>query len=155
MTKTSPHPEPPSKNRLRLWLQMLKSTRIIEAELREKLRAEFGTTLPRFDVMAALSRYRDGLKMRQLSGVLRVSNGNVTGIVDRLVAEGFVVRTAVEGDRRAWLVRLTDAGRAEFASQAAAHEAWIDQLLSGMSPDATTAVRAGLDSLTAALDHKD
>ena len=55
--------EEPSKERLRLWLRMLKSTRSIEGKLRESFRDEFETTLPRFDVMAALSRFEDGLKM--------------------------------------------------------------------------------------------
>src|SRR5690606_31303841 len=72
-----------SKARLRLWLRLLAVTRMVEGELRERLRG-LETTLPRFDVMAALSRAPDGLKMTELSNVLRVSNGNVTGIVDRL-----------------------------------------------------------------------
>ena len=122
--------EPDSKSRLRLWLRLLRVTRSIESELREKLRLDHATTLPRFDVMAALSRHRDGLKMSELSGVLRVSNGNVTGIIDRLVEEGHVVRVPVEGDRRASAVQLTDKGWAEFQEQAAAHEAWIDAALS-------------------------
>lgn len=124
------HIEPDSKSRLRLWLRLLRVTRSIESELREKLRLDHGTTLPRFDVMAALSRHRQGLKMSELSGVLRVSNGNVTGIIDRLVEEGLVVRVPVEGDRRASAVRLTDKGWTEFQEQAAAHEAWIDAALS-------------------------
>ncbi|MGR3568906.1 MAG: MarR family winged helix-turn-helix transcriptional regulator, partial [Pseudooceanicola nanhaiensis] len=94
-----------------MWLRMLKSTRRVEAALRERLRRDFATTLPRFDVMAALARYEDGLKMSALSGVLRVSNGNVTGIVDRLAEEGLVVRVQVPGDRRASLVRLTRKGQ--------------------------------------------
>jgi len=119
--------------RMRLWLRLLKVSRRIEAELRENLRSEFGSTLPRFDVMAALSRYDEGLKMSELSGVLRVSNGNVTGIVDRLVADSIVVRVPVPGDRRASVVRLTQKGRHEFSRQATAHEGWIDQLLRGFS----------------------
>ncbi|TJZ88874.1 MarR family transcriptional regulator [Paracoccus gahaiensis] len=127
-----------SKARLRLWLRMLKSTRGVEAELRERLRQEFGSTLPRFDVMAALSRYEAGLKMSALSGVLRVSNGNVTGIVDRLADDGIVVRVQVPGDRRATLVRLTRKGQEEFTRQAAAHELWIDELLGDFDePEAT------------------
>jgi DNA-binding MarR family transcriptional regulator len=122
-----------AKTRLRLWLRLLKVSRRIEAELRENLRSEFATTLPRFDVMAALSRFDEGLKMSELSGVLRVSNGNVTGIIDRLVADCIVVRVPVPGDRRASLVRLTNKGRSEFARQAAAHEGWVDQLLSGFT----------------------
>nr|WP_051489527.1 MarR family transcriptional regulator [Roseivivax halodurans] len=108
---------------------MLKSTRRVEAVLRDRLRSEFDTTLPRFDVMAALARFDTGLKMSALSGVLRVSNGNVTGIVDRLAEDGHVVRVQVPGDRRASMVRLTRKGEEEFARQAAAHEAWIAELL--------------------------
>ncbi|SLN24504.1 MarR family winged helix-turn-helix transcriptional regulator [Ruegeria meonggei] len=125
--------EDASKERLRLWLRLLKTTRGIEAQLRENFRTEFDTTLPRFDVMAALSRFEDGLKMSQISGVLRVSNGNVTGIVDRLAEDGLLVRVPVPGDRRAHRVRMTRKGREEFARQAAAHEAWIAEMLGQFS----------------------
>lgn len=129
-----------AKERLRLWLRMLKASRSIENRLRENFRREFGTTLPRFDVLAALSRYADGLKMSQISGVLKVSNGNVTGIVDRLAEEGLLVRVPVPGDRRASLVRLTRKGQEEFAAQAAAHAVWIDDLLSGISAEDARAI---------------
>ena len=133
MTVLGPSLEPDSKARLRLWLRLLKLSRGIEAMIRERLRAEFATTLPRFDVMAALNRYPEGLKMSRLSQVLRVSGGNVTGIVDRLAAEGLAERVAVPGDRRAARVRLTGRGFAEFARQAAAHEGWIDAALGGFT----------------------
>ncbi len=88
--RPAPSAESASKARLRLWLRLLKAARLVEAELRERLRTGHGTTLPRFDVMAALARTPRGCRMSELSGVLRVSNGNVTGIVDRLEAEGLV-----------------------------------------------------------------
>jgi DNA-binding MarR family transcriptional regulator len=122
-----------AKDRLRLWLRLLKLSRFVETELRERFRSEFSSTLPRFDVMAALSRAPEGLKMSRLSAVLRVSNGNVTGIIDRLVEDGFVERVPVAGDRRAMLVRLTDTGAAEFARQADAHEGWVNGLLAEMT----------------------
>ena len=134
-----------SKERLRLWLRMLKASKHIEAELRERLRVEFDTTLPRFDVMAALYRAEAGLKMSELSGVLRVSNGNVTGIVDRLVNDGLIVRVPVDNDRRATTVRLTKAGREDFARMAAAHEAWIDALLGDVDPADIPAMNAVLE----------
>jgi len=121
--------QPVSKQRLRLWLQMLKTTRFIENELREELRLGFQSTLPRFDVMAMLDRTRDGLRMSQLSKQLMVSNGNVTGIIDRLVQEGFVMRVQVKGDKRATLVRLTPKGIEKFAEMANQHEAWINEHL--------------------------
>ncbi|MEY1556151.1 MarR family winged helix-turn-helix transcriptional regulator [Yoonia sp. R2331] len=144
-----------SKERLRLWLRLLKASRSIESNLRENLRDEFATTLPRFDVMAALSRYEDGLKMSALSGVLRVSNGNVTGIVDRLTDDGLLLRVAVPGDRRASLVRLTQRGREEFARQAQAHEAWINDMLADFSAAEAVDIGVRLESLEAALAEKD
>ena len=143
MTSQNTEPELPaprtldvaSKERLRMWLRMLKTTRHVEGRLRERLRADFNSTLPRFDVMAALARFEDGLRMSALSDVLRVSNGNITGIVDRLAEEGLVIRVQVPGDRRATLVRMTQKGKEIFAAQAAAHETWIDELLVGFTPE--------------------
>lgn len=125
----------PAKQRLRVWLRLLKLSRGMENRLREKLRTEFGTTLPRFDVMAALGRHQKGLKMSELSSVLMVSNGNITGIVDRLVADGCIVRVPVAGDRRAWQVQLTGKGREEFAVMAKAHEAWVNAMLDELGPE--------------------
>ena len=136
-----------SKDRLRLWLRLLKLVRLTEGEIRERFRAEFGTTLPRFDVMAALSQHPDGLKMSRLSAVLRVSNGNVTGIVDRLVEDGHLERVPVKGDRRAMIVRMTSEGRKEFVRQAAEHERWIDDLLAGLDAGEARALTDRLGAL--------
>jgi DNA-binding MarR family transcriptional regulator len=128
-----------SKDRLRLWIRLLRATHTIEAELRERLKSEFGSTLPRFDVMSALHRQPDGMLMTDLSRYLLVSNGNVTGIVDRLVTDGFVQRTRRDGDRRTSVVRLTEAGVTQFRRMADAHEGWVDTLLHGVDPsDART-----------------
>nr|WP_325249398.1 MarR family transcriptional regulator [Amylibacter sp.] len=143
-----------SKERLRLWLRFLKASRAIEAQIRDNLRREFASTLPRFDVMAALSRYSDGLKMSQLSEVLRVSNGNVTGIVDRLVEDGILVRVAVPNDRRAWLVRLTERGEKEFAAQAEAHENWINEMLAEFGPKDAANIAIRLEHLEKSLREK-
>ena len=103
--------EKDTKTRLRLWLRLLKLSSGIEAELRRRLKADHGTTLPRFDVLAALFRYPEGLKMSELSSHLKVSNGNVTGILDRLTEEGLALRAAMPGDRRAHLARAAAAPR--------------------------------------------
>ena len=118
---------------LRLWLRLLTCTQLVERQVRSALRAQFDTTLPRFDLMAQLERAPQGLKMNDLSRRMMVTGGNVTGITDQLVAEGLVERVAVAGDRRAFLVRLTSAGRASFAEMALAHEAWIVQAFGELS----------------------
>ena len=116
----SEHPEA-----LRLWLRLLTCTQLIEKQVRSHLRAQFDTTLPRFDLMAQLERAPDGMKMKELSRRMMVTSGNITGITDQLVAEGLVERMDVEGDRRAYLVRLTPQGRAQFNTMARQHEQWI------------------------------
>ena len=134
-----------SKARLRLWLKLLKSVNGIEAEIRRNLRDGHNTTLPRFDVMSALARFPEGLKMSDLSTYLKVSNGNVTGIVDKLTEEGLAERVAVPGDRRAQLARLTAKGRAAFEALALHHENWINGLLDGWSPEDIDALSSRLE----------
>ena len=135
------------KERLRLWVRLLRVARAVEAQLRERLQAEFDTTLPRFDVMAALFRAPDGMTMSEVSRFLLVSNGNVTGIVDRLVSDGLVARANRDGDRRVSLVRLTPAGRAAFRKMASAHQRWVDELLEGVHVDEARLVAAKLQAL--------
>lgn len=146
--------EPLSKSRLRLWLKLLKTSGLIEDELRRRMRAELGTTLPRFDVMSALSRVPDGLKMSEISRRLRVSNGNITGIVDKLTEEGIALRVAVPGDRRANLVRLTPKGREVFAEHASRHEAWINEILAGLNADDVVGMVLRLDHLSDAIEEE-
>lgn len=124
----SEHPEA-----LRLWLRMLTCTQLVEKQVRTQLREQFDTTLPRFDLMSQLERSPEGLKMNELSRRMMVTGGNVTGITDQLVAEGLVERVDVEGDRRAYRVRLTARGRKLFDEMAAEHEAWIVAAFEGLS----------------------
>ena len=119
---------------LKLWLRLLACTTRLESEVRMRLRAEFDTTLPRFDLMAQLERAPAGLTMSELSRRLMVTGGNVTGITDMLEAEGLVARVDHPTDRRAYTVKLTAAGRRLFARMAAAHERWIVGLLAGLDP---------------------
>ncbi|MGZ5200199.1 MAG: MarR family winged helix-turn-helix transcriptional regulator [Ramlibacter sp.] len=119
---------------LKLWLRMLSCTVRIENEIRGRLRETFGITLPRFDLMAQLERYPDGLRMGELSRRMMVTGGNVTGITDLLEKEGLVVRVPDQHDRRAYAVKLTEAGRSAFAGMAVVHERWIEELLHDIPP---------------------
>jgi len=118
-----------------LWLRLLSCSMVIEKRLRGRFADRFATTLPRFDVMAALDRAPGGLTMGQLSRKLLVSNGNVTGLVRQLQSQGLVATAAAQGDKRSSVVALTPAGRALFADLAAAHHAWIEGMLAGLPAD--------------------
>jgi DNA-binding MarR family transcriptional regulator len=118
---------------LRIWLRLLTCTQLIERRVRSGLREDFGTTLPRFDLMAQLERHPEGLKMNELSRLLMVTGGNVTAIVDQLEKEGLVERLDEPADRRAFCIRLTRAGDKSFAEMARAHEQWVVELLGGLT----------------------
>ncbi|MDO9525740.1 MAG: MarR family transcriptional regulator [Gemmobacter sp.] len=146
MTDQEPQPDPHksdplSKRRLKMWIRLLGVTRAAESHLREVLRVEHDTTLPRFDVMAALWRRRDGITMTELSRMLLVSNGNATTVVDRLEKNGLVRRTPSVSDRRTVHVALTDEGLRVFEGLAAGHETEVGTLFGGLS-------EADLDQLT-------
>jgi len=132
---------------LRLWLRMLTTTNLVQTELRTRLRTEFNSTLPRFDLMAQLERHPDGLKMSEISRRLMVTGGNVTGITDQLEKEALVVRDVDPNDRRSISVRLTPAGRALFDKMAIAHEQWVVELFGGLGLDEKVRVHQRLGKL--------
>jgi DNA-binding MarR family transcriptional regulator len=125
----------PDHDVLRVWLRLLSCTTLIENQISSRLRGEFDTTLPRFDVMAQLERFPDGLLMSELSQRLMVSNGNITGITDNLERDGFVERLLLPQDRRARKVRLTNKGREAFNRMAITHETWINDWLGKLELD--------------------
>jgi DNA-binding MarR family transcriptional regulator len=144
--------EPPSKQKLRLWLRLLRTSRGLEGELRGRLRLAFGTTLPKFDVMAALARKGTAMSMTELSRYLMVSNGNVTGLIDRLVAEGHVVRLPHAADRRTTYVQLSPKGAQLFQAMAKAHEGWIAELLEGCDARNAQIMMDQLDRLSISIN---
>jgi DNA-binding MarR family transcriptional regulator len=119
---------------LRLWLRLLTCTTLIEGEVRSRLRERFDVTLPRFDLMAQLDKAPDGMTLSDVSKRMMVSNGNVTGLVERLVESGHLDRRTSESDRRVQVIRLTKLGRAEFRKMAAEHETWIADLFADLTP---------------------
>ncbi|MEM0907736.1 MAG: MarR family transcriptional regulator [Pseudomonadota bacterium] len=117
---------------LRLWLRLFATSNAVEGELSRRLRAEFAMTLPRFDLMAQLDKADNAVTLGELSRRLMVTNGNVTGLVDRLVEDGLVERKVRRADRRSATVCLTADGRALFHEMAEAHRGWVAELFSSL-----------------------
>jgi DNA-binding MarR family transcriptional regulator len=69
-----------------------------------------------------------------------VSGGNVTGLTDQLVGEGWVDRSPDPEDRRATRVRLTETGRTQFKQMAAEHETWLMEMFGGFGRDSEQAL---------------
>ena len=125
---------PDHRDEHRLWLRLLTCTTLIEGEVRSRLRTRFDVTLPRFDLMAQLEKAPGGLTLGELSRRMMVSNGNITGLVERLVESGHIVREPHPTDRRIAYVKLTEAGHAAFAEMAAEHAGWVADLFAGLPP---------------------
>ncbi len=137
---------------LKLWLRMLACTVRIENEIRTRLRAGFGITLPRFDLMAQLERHPDGLRMGELSRRMMVTGGNITGITDQLEREGLVARVPDPQDKRAFAVKLTPAGKEAFAAMAKVHEGWVEELLGHVPAEDKERLIGLLSHMKAGLD---
>ena len=131
--KDTPPCDPLSKRRLKMWIRLLGVTRVAESHLREFLRVNHASTLPRFDVMAALYRRQGGVTMSELSRMLLVSNGNATAVVDRLEMDGLVQRSGSDADRRTVFVALTPAGVTQFEGLASEHEREVNRVFNSLS----------------------
>jgi len=140
---------------IKLWLRMLTCTNRITGKIRSRLRENFNTTLPRFDLLAQLERHPEGLKMSELSKRMMVTTGNVTGITDQLEAEGLVRREVDKGDRRSFVVKLTSEGRRLFGEMAAVHEVWVIELFEGLSSEEKETLYALLGKLKQHLNGKE
>ena len=121
------------KTELRLWLRLLTCTTLIENEVRRRLRENFDITLPRFDLLAQLDRAPDGMTLGELSQRMMVSNGNITGLVDRLVEQGLIRRRPLPHDRRVQIVSLTAEGQREFRAMARINADWVGEIFEGLT----------------------
>ena len=139
---------------LRLWLRLFTCSTMAEREIGASLKREFGSSLPRFDLMAQLERHPEGLRLGALSERLLVTGGNVTWLVNSLEADGLVARRRSPDDGRAWIVALTPEGRRSFAKMARAHERWIRRLIGALSARERTRLHALLGALKHSIRHE-
>lgn len=122
------------KQELRLWLRLLSTTKLMSQEIRRRLRRDFGATLPQFDLLSQLYREDAGLRLGELSKRTMVTNGNITGLVERLEIDGLVSRERPVDDRRVIVACLTEKGRKTFEAMAEAHGTWLEDMMADVDP---------------------
>tara|TARA_Y100000590_G_scaffold285968_1_gene321780 strand:+ start:3099 stop:3593 length:495 start_codon:yes stop_codon:yes gene_type:complete len=142
------------KQSLRLWLRLLACEGLVEQTVRARLRTTFDITLPQFDVLSELEHAGEALTMSQLSDNLMVSNGNVTGVVDRLERDGYVRRAASPTDRRVQYIELTAHGVNAFRQMARVHERWITDLFSDLTANEIQTLIVGLNKAKSSISSK-
>ena len=92
--------------------------------------------------------------MTELSRRLMVSGGNVTGLTDRLVADGLVKREQDPSDRRVQIIALSDYGYERFTQVAHEHEKWIGELFEDLNSNQMRVLNQTLGQLKTSLEEK-
>ena len=113
-------------------------------QLYRPLLEEIGLTYPQFLVMVALWQ-REGGTVKDLGDALYLDSSTLTPLLKRLEAAGLITRTRNPRDERQVLLTVTDAGNALREQAARVSCAIVDAV--GLSAEATTALRAGLDGI--------
>ena len=143
---------------VKTWLRLLSCTTQIETEIRRRLRTHFDMTLPRFDYLAQLHRFREeqpeGLRMNALSRYLMVTGGNVTSLTDELEKTGYVTRQVDPEDRRSFRIALTLRGKRAVERVAEEHERWVVELLAGLDAGEGDQLHALLGHLRLSLTRR-
>jgi DNA-binding MarR family transcriptional regulator len=98
-----------------------------------RLRA-FDLSVPQCDVLTTLTE-REGLSQQELAARLYVTKGNISGLIDRLVANGLVERRALAGDRRSHAIHLTPAGRELAKRGIEAQRDFVSQTFGRITPE--------------------
>ncbi|MEX2125664.1 MAG: MarR family transcriptional regulator [Woeseia sp.] len=117
----------------RAWLALLRCYSRIERELMQSIAQRYDSSLPRYDVLTALAMSEDGLTMGELATILKVSKGNITGVVRRLKSDGLVKKVTSREDRRVQSVTISPQGLRLWEEMHEDYDRIITQLLSGRS----------------------
>jgi DNA-binding MarR family transcriptional regulator len=117
----------------RVWFRLLRLESRINTALGSRLRA-LGLTAPQCDVLTTLTE-REGVSQQELAERLYVTKGNISGLIDRLVASGLVERRAIAGDRRSHAIYLTAGGRRRAHEAIAMQREFVAQTFGQLSPD--------------------
>ncbi len=123
-------------------------TLAITSRLLEQALADM--TLPQFRILLLVARMPE--RANRLANQASVSRPSLTGVLDGLVARGWVRRREVDGDRRGVRLEATSTGRKALRGAQRAVAARVDALLGQLEPDRRATAAAGLEALGEAID---
>lgn len=118
-----------NKINTRLWLHLLSAVKMIESELQLRMRSTFNSSLSRFDILSQLERHPNGIRIGELSELIIVTAGNLTGLSTRLEKDGLITRIPDPSDKRACIIKITPTGLDMFYEMSKKHQIWINELL--------------------------
>src|SRR5215471_6908963 len=122
---------------LNIWRNLHLTDAIICHELNARLAARAGCSLTEHDVLAWVSAApSQRLRMADLAGLLRVTPGGLTRIVDRTVERGWIQRDRPADNRREVYAVLTSAGRSLLRSARQTYSGALQEMVAGQLADA-------------------
>jgi DNA-binding MarR family transcriptional regulator len=125
------------------WLRIVQVHDRITRRVDSALHVQHGLSLTGFE---ALRRIADApgerASMGEVADALGMSRAGVTSTVNRLVADGLVLRERVGGDKRLLHARLTPAGRERVDAAARTHDDLVAHLLTLLGDDAAVVTDA-------------
>lgn len=137
-----------ARQKTKLMIHMLGNSNRLTQELNRRMKQDLSLTLAKYDVLTAISLSENGgITMSNLSRELSVSNANVTGMITRLLKDGFVLKKAFPSDRRIYGVTLTDEGKVMLEKATEKHEFWIKKLMASIDDDEVNLINKVLDKI--------
>jgi DNA-binding MarR family transcriptional regulator len=144
-------PLDPHDPRLATWRTFLQAQARLARRFDEELRSEHGLSLPEYDALLAIAESAERrIRMHHLAERVVLSKSGITRLVDRLVASGFVERSACSTDARGAEAVLTSAGLARLRRAAQTHLRGIDTyFLSVITPEDQAVLARSLGDVAA------
>ena len=102
----------PSDAVILAWARLERAHRAALATVEARLKAAGLPDLAWYDVLLELERAAEGLRPFELQKAMLFAQYNLSRLIDRMVAAGYVARAASEEDGRGQLLRITRQGRA-------------------------------------------
>lgn len=118
---------------LRVWFRLIRLHTRSRMAIANRLRA-YDLSVPQCDVLTTLTE-REGISQQELAARLYVTKGNISGLVDRLVASGLVERRSLQSDRRSHAIHLTPAGRELARKGIEAQQAFVADTFGRIAPE--------------------
>lgn len=118
---------------LRVWFRLLRLQTRSRMAISNRLR-RLDLSVPQCDVLTTLTE-REGLSQQELAERLYVTKGNISGLIDRLVASGLVERRSLQGDRRSHAIFLTPAGKKLAQQGIEAQTSFVAETFAQIAPE--------------------
>ncbi|QVQ36397.1 MarR family transcriptional regulator [Pseudochrobactrum algeriensis] len=117
---------------MRLCFELLSTAKMIDLSCAQRL-APYQLSESRFVILFLLQQEPEGLAPHLLAERAGITRATLTGLLDGLERDGFILRNHSQTDRRSIIVTLTDKGKQTATSLVSDHSQWIASLMAPLN----------------------